>query len=91
MPPTTLGGPIATASGVVFDAGTQDFNPRAIDIATGEELWKGRLPVGAQATPMTYISPASGRQYVVISAGGARQSPDRGDYVIAYALPEKKG
>jgi len=23
----------------------------------------------------------------VISAGGARQSPDRGDYVIAYALP----
>jgi quinate dehydrogenase (quinone) len=23
---------------------------------------------------------------VLISAGGARQSPDRGDYVIAYAL-----
>lgn len=39
---------------------------------------------------MTYISPASGRQYVVISAGGARQSPERGDYVIAYASAEKK-
>jgi quinate dehydrogenase (quinone) len=36
---------------------------------------------------MTYQSPKTGKQYVVISAGGARQSPDRGDYVIAYALP----
>ncbi|CKU20148.1 Uncharacterised protein [Mycobacterium tuberculosis] len=25
----------------------------------------------------------------MVGAGGARQSPDRGDYVIAYALPEK--
>ncbi|MCD9006465.1 membrane-bound PQQ-dependent dehydrogenase, glucose/quinate/shikimate family [Luteimonas sp. XNQY3] len=85
----TLGGAVNTASGLVFYAGTQDYYLRALDMATGEELWKGRLPVGAQATPMTYVSPKSGRQYVVISAGGARQSPDRGDYVIAYALPEQ--
>jgi quinate dehydrogenase (quinone) len=26
----------------------------------------------------------------VITAGGARQSADRGDYVIAYALPDGK-
>ncbi|WP_052365177.1 membrane-bound PQQ-dependent dehydrogenase, glucose/quinate/shikimate family [Halotalea alkalilenta] len=84
----TLGGAVNTASGLVFYAGTQDYYLRALDIETGEELWKGRLPVGAQATPMTYVSPASGRQYVVVSAGGARQSPDRGDYVIAYALPD---
>lgn len=83
----TLGGAVNTASGLVFYAGTQDYYLRAMDIATGEELWKGRLPVGAQASPMTYVSPSSGRQYIVISAGGARQSPDRGDYVIAYALP----
>lgn len=25
-------------------------------------------------------------QYVVMTAGGARQSPDRGDHVIAYRL-----
>lgn len=37
---------------------------------------------------MTYVSPETGRQYVVIAAGGARQSPDRGDYIIAFALPE---
>lgn len=47
---------------------------------------KYRLPVGAQATSMTYIG-EDGRQYVVISVGGARESPDRDDYVIAFALP----
>jgi len=83
----TMGGPVTTHSGLVFYAGTQDFYLRALDAATGKVLWKGRLPVGAQATPMTYVSPTSGRQYVVISAGGARGSPDRGDYIIAYALP----
>jgi quinate dehydrogenase (quinone) len=86
----TLGGPVTTASGIVFYAGTQDYYLRAIDVASGEELWKGRLPVGAQATPMTYVSPESGRQFVVVSAGGARQSPDRGDYIIAYSLPRQK-
>lgn len=85
----TLGGGVATASGLVFYAGTQDYYLRALDIATGNELWKGRLPVGGQASPMSYVSAKSGRQYVVIAAGGARQSPDRGDYVIAYALPQK--
>jgi quinate dehydrogenase (quinone) len=84
----SLGGPTTTAGGLVFYAGTQDYYLRALDSKTGEELWKGRLPVGAQATPMTYVSPESGRQFVVISAGGARQSPDRGDYIVAYALPK---
>lgn len=87
----TLGGPLATGSGLVFHAGTQDYYLRAMNSSTGEELWSGRLPVGAQATPMTYISPESGRQYVVVVAGGARQSPDLGDYVIAYALPDGAG
>jgi quinate dehydrogenase (quinone) len=85
----TLGGPATTAGGLVFYAGTQDYYLRALDVKTGEELWKGRLPVGAQATPLTYISPESGRQFVVISAGGARQSPDRGDYIVAYALKKQ--
>ncbi|RIX72275.1 hypothetical protein, partial [Acidovorax cavernicola] len=59
------------------------------DNQTGKVLWKGRLPVGAQATPMTYLSPESGRQFVVVSAGGARMTADKGDYVVAYALPKK--
>ncbi|MFT4191399.1 MAG: glucose/quinate/shikimate family membrane-bound PQQ-dependent dehydrogenase [Comamonas sp.] len=85
----TLGGTLSTQGGLVFIAGTQDYYLRAYDSATGHEAWKARLPVGSQGGPMTYQSPKTGRQYVVISAGGARQSPDRGDYVIAYALPQK--
>ena len=84
----TLGGPMTTAAGLTFYAGTQDYYLRAFDTATGKELWKSRMPVGGQATPMTYVSPKSSQQYVVISAGGARQSPDRGDYVIAYKLKQ---
>ncbi|MGI2033443.1 glucose/quinate/shikimate family membrane-bound PQQ-dependent dehydrogenase [Rhizobium panacihumi] len=83
----TIGGSLATQGGLVFFAATQDYYLRAFDSATGKEVWKARMPVGSQGTPMTYKSPKTGKQYVVISAGGARQSPDRGDYVIAYALP----
>jgi quinate dehydrogenase (quinone) len=83
----TLGPSLATQSGLVFFAGTQDYYLRAFDSASGKEVWKARLPVGSQGGPMTYVSPKSGRQYVLVTAGGARQSPDRGDYVIAYALP----
>jgi quinate dehydrogenase (quinone) len=83
----TLGGTLATQGGLVFIAGTQDYFLRAFDSATGNEVWKARLPVGSQGGPMTYKSPKTGKQYVLISAGGARQSQDRGDYVIAYALP----
>ncbi|MGF6527758.1 membrane-bound PQQ-dependent dehydrogenase, glucose/quinate/shikimate family [Variovorax sp. PvP013] len=83
----TLGGTLSTQGGLVFIAGTQDYYLRAFDSATGKEAWKARLPVGSQGGPMTYRSPKSGRQFVVVTAGGARQSPDRGDYVIAYALP----
>ncbi|MGH8844910.1 MAG: membrane-bound PQQ-dependent dehydrogenase, glucose/quinate/shikimate family, partial [Advenella sp.] len=84
----TLGPSLATQAGLLFFAGTQDFYLRAYDSATGKEIWKSRLPVGSQSGPMSYTSPKTGKQYIVINAGGARQSPDRGDYIIAYALPD---
>ncbi|PKH21820.1 membrane-bound PQQ-dependent dehydrogenase, glucose/quinate/shikimate family [Enterobacterales bacterium CwR94] len=86
----TLGGTLATQGGLVFIAGTQDYYLRAFDSATGKEVWKARLPVGSQGGPISYVSPKTGKQYILISAGGARQSPDRGDYVIAYALDDVK-
>ena len=84
----TIGGPMATQGGLVFFAATQDYYLRAFDSSNGKELWKARLPVGSQGTPMSYVSPKTGKQYVVISAGGARQSPDHGDYVVAYSLED---
>ena len=82
-----FGGPIATAGGLIFIAAAMDDYLRALDIETGKELWKGRLPAGGQATPMTYVW--QGRQYIVITAGGHGKSGTTiGDYVVAFALPE---
>ena len=85
----TYGGNIVTAGGLVFFAGTQDYYLRAYDAATGRELSKHRLPVGSSATPMTYVSPRTGRQYIVGSAGGAACSGEIGDYVIFALDPSK--
>jgi len=84
-----VGGPITTAGGVTFHAATTDPYIRAYDNATGKVLWAGKLPVGAGGTPMSFVSPKTGRQYVVVSAGGARQTQEKGDYVVAYALPQE--
>lgn len=83
-----LGGPIVTAGGLVFIAAAMDDYLRAFDVETGRELWKGRLPAGGQATPMTYRVSAAGKQYVVVAAGGhGRMGTRRGDYIVAFALP----
>jgi glucose dehydrogenase len=83
-----LGGPIITAGGLVFVASALDNYLRAFAIATGEELWRGRLPAGGQAMPMTYRLRPEGKQFVVIAAGGhARQGTTLGDAVVAFALP----
>jgi quinoprotein glucose dehydrogenase len=80
-----LGGSIVTAGGLIFISAARDNIFRAFDVETGRELWKMDLPAGGHATPMTYS--ASGRQFVVIAAGGhGRLNPRLGDYVIAYAL-----
>jgi quinoprotein glucose dehydrogenase len=85
-----MGGPIATAGGLVFIGATLDDYLRAFDIETGEELWRARLPAGGQATPMTYRVRDGGRQFVVIAAGGHSQMRTRpGDSVVAFALPER--
>lgn len=83
----TYAGTSATAGGLVFFAGYQDYYIRAYDAENGDEVWKYPLPVGSSATPMTYISPETGKQYVLISVGGAPYSADKGDYVMAFTLP----
>jgi quinoprotein glucose dehydrogenase len=83
-----IGGPIITKGGVTFLAAAVDNFLRAYDLSTGKELWRGRLPAGGQATPMTYTDDG-GRQIVVIVAGGHGSIGTKpGDYVIAYALPK---
>jgi quinoprotein glucose dehydrogenase len=85
-----MGGPIVTAGNLVFVAAAMDGYLRAYDLESGRELWKHELPAGGQATPMTYRG-ASGRQYIVIAAGGhGGLGTERGDYVLAFALPKNR-
>jgi quinoprotein glucose dehydrogenase len=86
-----LGGPIVTAGGLVFTAGTLEAAIYAFDVQTGRQLWTGQLPTSARSTPMTYRGP-NGRQYIVISAGGhgVQIGPPLGDYLVAFALPDTK-
>lgn len=84
-----LGGTITTRSGLVFVAASGEQSLRALDLRTGDILWKRRLPAGGNATPMTYLSRPSGRQFVVIAAGGHNlMQTTPGDYLVGYALPK---
>ncbi len=72
---------------LVFIAAGRDPTLRAFDIDTGHVLWSGTLPAAAQATPMTYRT-ASGKQFVVIAAGGhSALRSQMGDSVMAFSLP----
>ncbi len=85
----SLGGPITTAAGITFIAGTIEPYIHAYETATGKELWKGKLPTSARATPMTFQGP-DGKQYLVISAGGHEGAPGSlplSDTVVAFSLP----
>lgn len=84
-----MGGPIATAGDLIFIGAAMDNYFRAFDLETGRELWKHPLPAGGQATPMTYRAGPDHRQFIVIAAGGhGGLGTQRGDYVVAFALPK---
>lgn len=85
----TYAGTSVTAGGVVFFSGFQDYYIRGYDAENGKEIWKFALPVGSSATPMTYVSPKTGKQYVLVSVGGAPYSDDLGDYVMAFTLKDE--
>lgn len=83
----SAGGPIVTASGLVFIGASLDNYIRAYDAQDGTELWRFRTPAGAQATPMTYMGRQSGLQFVVIAAGGhAYMRTKLGDSLMAFSL-----
>lgn len=85
-----LGGPIATAGGLIFEGSTLDKRFRAFDASTGKLLWSAPLPYSSPATPMTYLG-ADGRQYVVIASGGHAKLPSaHGEVLVAFALPRAR-
>jgi quinoprotein glucose dehydrogenase len=99
--PNTAGS-VVTAGGLIFNGGVADGQLRAIDVLTGEVVWQDELRSGSDATPMSYTSPVTGKQYVLVTVPGAGRPLTAGDdtsgksqasdavggKVIAYALPD---
>ena len=97
-----LAGSVATGGGLIFNGNVVDSTMRAIDIFTGEEVWTDSLPGSSTATSMTYVSPTTGKQYVLVTVpdggGGlqletatgqsAEETEVPGGWVIAYGLPD---
>jgi quinoprotein glucose dehydrogenase len=81
------GGPVLTASGVLFIAATiYDHKFRAFDGRSGRLLWEAELPYAGIATPATYQ--IDGKQYVVIGTNNARNKKGpQGAAYVAFALP----
>ena len=97
-------GSIVTAGGLIFNGGVMDGYFRALDLFSGEELFADSLHAASGATPMSYVSPKTGKQYVLLTLPGeaaigvgADHSGDTnsttavnagGGHVVAYALPD---
>ncbi|ORE87630.1 pyrroloquinoline quinone-dependent dehydrogenase [Aurantimonas sp. 22II-16-19i] len=83
----TIGGPVITKSGLIFIGASMDSRVRALDLATGEVLWKGLVDAPAVALPAVYTY--KGRQYVTFVVGGNTiLLPKVSDQVVTFALPE---
>ncbi len=93
-------GSFVTAGGLIFHAGIVGGHLRALDVNNGDVLWKKPLAAASGATPMSYVSPKTGRQYVLVMVpgqgrgvadGDSREQGDanaQGGQVVAFALPE---
>lgn len=79
------GGPVVTASGLIFVAAPPDKMMRADDTRDGALVWQTELPAAGSSTPTVYS--VNGKQSVVIAASSGRVGrPSSGEYV-AFALP----
>ncbi len=87
IPPTgtdNYGGPLVTASGLIFIAATRDEKFRAFDKSDGKILWQTQLPAAGYASPSSYA--VNRKQYIVIACGGGKLNTKSGDKYVAFAL-----
>ena len=95
-------GSIITAGGLIFQAGVMDGQLRAYNVDTGDVIWQEELRGASDATPMSYVSPTTGKQYLLVTVPGSGRPRPPGDHdtsaesepaqpvggrIIAYALP----
>ncbi|MDQ0316069.1 pyrroloquinoline quinone-dependent dehydrogenase [Amorphus orientalis] len=83
----TIGGPVITKSGLIFIGASMDSRVRALDVETGEVLWRDIVDAPAVSLPAVYTY--KGKQYVTFAVGGNTiLLPKVSDQVVTYALPD---
>ena len=82
----SYGGPVVTASGLIFIGATPDRKFRVYDTRDGSKLWEYELSAAGFATPSMYS--VDGEQFVVIAAGGGRMGPPSGSEYFAFKLAQ---
>jgi glucose dehydrogenase len=90
------GGPVVTASGLIFSA-TNDKKLRAWDADTGKVIWETNLPAAAEGVPAVYE--IGGREFIAICAAqgegpkviipGAKAGVAPQNSYVVFALPKK--
>jgi quinoprotein glucose dehydrogenase len=79
------GGPVVTASGLLFIGATNyDRKFRAFDKSSGALLWETALPAAGNATPAVYE--VDGREFIAIAAGGGKNGAPSGGTYVAFTL-----
>jgi alcohol dehydrogenase (cytochrome c) len=92
---------LSTGGGVAF-VGDLDRVFHAVDVKTGAELWRTRLPTSVQGFPVSFT--AGGKQYIAVTTGLGGGSPRQVPAVVApdvhhpangnalyvFALPDTK-
>jgi quinoprotein glucose dehydrogenase len=87
------GGPVATASGLLFVGTAGDRTFRARDAATGKVLWEHKLDAGTEGVPA--IFEVDGREYITLPVGGDGLFPQKGNPTpgpsryVTFALPAR--
>jgi glucose dehydrogenase len=87
------GGPVATASGLLFVGTSGDRTFRARDAATGQVLWEHKLDAATEGVPAVYA--VGGREYITIPVGGDGLFPHKGqpapgpNRYVTFALPAR--
>lgn len=88
-------GTMTTRGGLTFISSTMDSTVRAFDVRTGEVRWQADLPGSGQATPMTYLSETTGKQYLIVTVPNPSwrypRDPATGTYTDSRSAKDGKG
>jgi quinoprotein glucose dehydrogenase len=84
--PTTNGGGIATAGGLLFIGASADGKFRAFDSKTGKVLWVDDLGVDTNSIPVTWMG-KNGKQYLAVYTSGGAHHGTKPGILSVFALP----